>query len=466
MEPYYRDDRCELHLGDCRDILPLLPDSSVDAVVCDPPYEIGFMGRGWDATGIAYDTAMWRQVWRVLKPGGHLLAFGATRTYHRLAVAIEDAGFEIRDSIHWIYGNGFPKGQDIAKGIDRRRNDRAELLRVTAWLASARDAAGWTNKQIDALWGFNGMAGHWTSQLRAACIPTLDQWMRLRRELGFDDAEILPLVAKLNASKGSAGTAWEQRPAASYESAPGMAESWTSGSGWTGSLARGGTAVLEEARRWEGWNTALKPAHEPIIVARKSTGFNTTVANVLEHGTGALNIDACRITADQDYYAKCASVVGLGSDRNGATLGTWTGVREDSSHEAGRWPTNIVFTHSPACDQTCAAGCPMADLGENARFFPVFRYEAKAPASQRPRLDDGTEHTTVKPLALMSWLIRLVTPPNGVVLDPFAGSGTTLEACTIEGFRAIGIEKKPAYAELCVKRLSKSIQPTLGFETA
>lgn len=471
MNPHYGDDRCELHLGDCRDILPLLPDNSADAVVCDPPYEIGFMGRGWDASGIAYDTAMWRQVWRVLKPGGHLLAFGATRTYHRLAVAIEDAGFEIRDSIHWIYGNGFPKGQDIGKHIDRKRDDRTDVLRVTAFLRDARIAAGISVKAIDEAFGFNGMASHWTATAnKAATVPTFEQWTRLRQILGFDSPEMDELVAGLNGRKGLIGEAWNAREIVGYRHSGldngggSVFLSGTVGRDENGMLPVT-TAATDAAKQWQGWNTQLKPAHEPIVVARKSTGFNTTVANVLEHGTGALNIDACRITADQDYYAKCASVVGLNSNRNGATPGTWTGTREDSSHEAGRWPTNIVFTHSPACDQTCAAGCPVADLGENARFFPAFRYEAKAPASQRPRLDDGTEHATVKPLALMSWLVRLVTPVGGVVLDPFAGSGTTLEACTVEGFRAIGIEKESAYAELCVKRLSKSIQPTLGFET-
>jgi site-specific DNA-methyltransferase (adenine-specific) len=215
------------------------------------------------------------------------------------------------------------------------------------------------------------------------------------------------------------------------------------------------------ARQWAGWNTQLKPSHEPIVLARKSTGFESTVANVLLHGTGALNIDGCRTatTIGDDYQAKCASVVGLASNRNGTTLGEWTGTREDSSHPAGRWPTNILLGHGPDCvdgDQ-CEAGCPVGELGPRGRFFPAFRYEAKAPASERPRTADGTAHTTVKPLALMRWLVRLVTPPGGLVLDPFAGSGTTLEACVLEGMRAVGVELDPAHAELCRARLSKPI---------
>jgi DNA modification methylase len=464
--PYYSAEGVTLHLGDCLDVLPTLPDASVDAVVTDPPYELGFMGKAWDASGIAYNTEVWRQCWRVLKPGGHLLAFGGTRTYHRMTVAIEDAGFEIRDSLHWIYGSGFPKGQDIARSIDRRRDDRVKVLQVTAWLANARDAAGWTNQRIDALWGFNGMAGHWTSQGKAACVPTLEQWDRLRAELGFVDDAVASLVAELNGRKGDVGESWSQRQVIGQR---------TNGLG----TGRGTVPVIQAsdnrdltapasdaARQWQGWNTALKPAHEPIVLARKSTGFNTTVANVLEHGTGALNVDACRTEAGQDYRDKCASVVGLSSNRNGDAYGEWTGTREDSAHAAGRWPTNILLGHGPDCTDTCTAGCPIPDFGAEARFFPVFRYEAKAPASERPRLPDGTAHTTVKPLALMKWLVRLVTPPNGTVLEPFAGSGTTLEACLVEGFTAIGIEQDAAHAELCRVRLSKPIEATLFGDVA
>jgi hypothetical protein len=504
IEPYYADASVALHLGDCRDVLPTLADASVDAIVCDPPYEINFMSRGWDSTGIAYDVDMWRQCLRVLKPGGHLLAFGATRTYHRLTVAIEDAGFEIRDSIHWIFGSGFPKGQDVAKSIDRKRDDRADVLVVTAWLANARDAAGLTNRAVDDALGFNGMARHWTASGMTAQVPSAEQWKRLRDFMAFDDSEILPLVENLNARKGILGEAWGQREVLGRRHS-GLSEGGTSVflGGTTGRDADGTVAITAPAsaaaKDWQGWNTALKPAHEPIVLARKSTGFNTAVANVLQHGTGALNIDGCRIEAGQDYRDKCASVVGLDSNRNGDTLGEWTGVREDSAHDAGRWPTNVLLGHGPDCDGgECGNGCPIADLdlqsgvrragahpaqragigygsgaggtsgnrvepdsGGASRFFPTFRYRAKAPASERPRLADGTTHATVKPLDLMRWLVRLVAPPGGTVLDHFAGSGTTLEACVIEGFHAIGIEREPDHAELCVTRLSKPIQQTL-----
>lgn len=466
MEPYYADDTVTLHCADSLDFLPTLPDASVDAICTDPPYELGFMGKAWDSTGIAYNTELWRHCWRILKPGGHLIAFGAPRTYHRLAVAIEDAGFEIRDSLHWVFGSGFPKGQDIAKSIDKRRDDRELVLQVTAWLAAARDAAGWTNRQIDVLFNFHGMAGLWTTQGKAAIIPKLDQWARLRAALGFDDTDILPLVEQLNGRKGSTGDAWAQREVVGTRDAAARKSDHLYGE-YSGNDQITAPAS-EAARRWQGWNTNLKPAHEPIVLARKSTGYESTVANVLLHGTGALNVDGCRTEAGEDYREKCASVVGIASPRNGATLGEWAGAREDSAHPAGRWPTDVLFGHGPDCVDggACVPGCPLPELGEQARFFPVFRYEAKAPAAERPRGADGSVHTTVKPLALMRWLVRLVTPPGGIVLEPFAGSGTTLEACVLEGFRAIGVEREQHYADLCVARLSKPLEPALFGDVA
>jgi site-specific DNA-methyltransferase (adenine-specific) len=376
------------------------------------------MGREWDR--FVPPPAVWDECLRVLKPGGHLMAFAAPRTADLMTLSIRLAGFEIRDSLHWIYGSGMPKGQNIGKAIDK--------------------AAG----------------------VERAVVGRRDRYRdgRERQNLG-DRNEVY-------------------------------------GAGLTANGVVDVTApATDDAARWEGWNTQLRPAHEPIVLARKSTGFNTTVANVLEHGTGALNVDACRTVAGQDYREKCASVVGIDSPRNGDTLGEWTGAREDSAHTAGRWPTNVLLGHGPNCIDggDCQTGCPVAemdqqsgistsptgsvkgqrrsggimgraagskisnsghgDTGGASRYFPIFRYEAKAPASERPRLTDGTAHTTVKPLTLMRWLVRLVTPPGGTVLDPFAGSGTTLEACRLESFQSIGIENDPAHAELCKIRLAK-----------
>ncbi|AXQ51338.1 DNA methylase [Mycobacterium phage Adahisdi] len=347
----------DLRLGDCRDILTELEDASVDAILTDPPYELGFMGKKWDNSGIAFDVEMWEQCLRVLKPGEHLLAFGGSRTWHRLTVAIEDAGFEIRDSIAWLYGSGFPKSLDVSKAIDKAAGAEREVIGTR----------------------------------RAGITPGGG----LVRN-GVTEADKQHLVT-----------------------AP----------------------ATEAARQWQGWGTALKPAFEPVVVARKPL-VGTVAANVLEHGTGALNIDACRVgTADKlvrpEIQRHDNEVLGKG-------LGAGTQVEP-----GGRWPTNVVLDEVQA-----------AELGEPQRFFPVFKYQAKAPTKERPGYvnEDGAKvaHSTVKPLTLMRWLARLVCPPGGVILDPFAGSGTTAEACLLEGFDCIAIENEADYIPLIEHRISRS----------
>ncbi|ADU15949.1 methyltransferase [Mycobacterium phage Taj] len=548
--PYYQDDQVTLYHGDCLDVIVKLPDNSVDAVVTDPPYNLSFMAKTWDAldgredAGFAYwlaglidgegcftikahtrgthapsfaiklradDAAVleharrtlgagtvtierraegndmarwvvgdkagcqrlvdlldkyplrakkridywtwreavcewtgrgrgnrwhgaadnermaalrerlmsgraytdiawsgnefqdWCRLWaaeclRVLKPGGHLLAFGGTRTWHRLAAAIEDAGFELRDSIAWLYGSGFPKSLDVSKAIDKAAGAEREVIGTR----------------------------------RAGITPSGG----LVRN-GVTEADKQRLVT-----------------------AP----------------------STDAAKLWQGWGTALKPAFEPIVVARKPL-VGTVAANVLEHGTGALNIDACRVgTADKlvrpEIQRHDNEVLGKG-------LGAGTQVEP-----GGRWPTNVVLDDTQAAEldaQTgittsrkgkprtganghgwgmTATGAEYDDEGGASRFFPVFRYEAKAPGAERPSYvnEDGAKvaHNTVKPLDLMRWLVRLVTPPNGVVLDPFAGSGTTAEACIHEHKRCITIEREADYLPLIVARLSKPIE--VGFD--
>ena len=410
--------------GDCVAWLNVLPASSIDAIVCDPPYGLEFMGKGWDgadgfrrslnANDTGRDNAFGRlskrgpeyragalfqefsQTWaeaclRVLKPGGHLLAFGGTRTWHRLAVAIEDAGFEIRDSITWIYGSGFPKSRDVSEAMDAfLAGDHGDgdptnpdVLKVTAFLRAARDAAGWSNTRIDALFGTTGMAGHWTTQASQPRVPSLRQWEILKQQLGFGD-DVDEIVQRLAST---------ERP-----------EDWGSGPGDSAVFLS--TLGDDDTRHAGGWGTALKPASEPIVVARKAVVGSTT-SNVRQYGTGALNVDGCRVGDD------------------------------------GRWPANV------AVDERTAE-----QLGDRAKFFPVFHYCPKAPTKERPKVD-GVTHPTVKPLALMRWLVRLVTPPGGTVLDPFAGSGTTLEAAALEGFPAIGIEREAAYLPLIETRLAR-----------
>lgn len=497
VTPYYADEWVTLYHGKSESVLPTLATGSVDAVVTDPPYEFGFMGRAWDASGIAYSVDLWREALRVLKPGGHLLAFGGTRTVHRLTCAIEDAGFDIRDGIDWLYGQGFPKSLDVPKAIDRARDDRDDVLVVTSWLADQADRAGITRTRIDEYMGTSDMGGWWLSTLRRRCaLPTLVQWDRLRDLIGFGpdmDAEVL----RLNLRKGEPGEAWANREIVGMRPAR-AGDGTVIGLGHTGELSRATSAA---SRQWAGWGTALKPAREPIVMARKPLS-GTVAANVLEYGTGALNIDACRLrTHSEGPGTTPPSAV---NGQRASMAGPMERVGYDGS--LGRWPTNVVLSHAgndvdgDLCADECCPDCvvdaldrqsgvltsgrmaagtqrantagwagPMptatgaetiGDSGGASRFFPVFRYEAKADAAERPKVD-GAVHPTVKPLALMRWLVQLVTPPGGTVLEPFAGSGTTAEACVIEGFRCIAIEREAAYLPLTVARLAKPIEPVL-----
>lgn len=514
LDPYYADDAVAVYHADCLDVLAALPEGCIDAVVTDPPYGLEFHGCAWDgadgfrrslnpadvgrdnvfgrvsktfpeyqttgraAAGMAttgYSDGgrrlarlshlgslnprcrscgrwqrganpctcpnpdfpneraprlqafqAWCEQWaleclRVLKPGGHLLAFGGSRTWHRLACAVEDAGFEIRDSIGygsgvlaWTYGSGFPKSLNVSRdtrfcqcppGLCDTVTDDAAQAAAEALLAALRATGG--------------------AELAAAA--TLHG-------------------VRVDAHPGDAAAGpGHGRPGA-----------W---GGWPRCPGCGKPRIAP------GLGTALKPAWEPIVVARKPLA-GTVAGNVAAHGTGALNVDACRTPADQEYRDKCASVAGLDSSRTRAVYGQWTGVRGDSAHPAGRWPTNVVLDAAAAAEldrrSAPAAGGRGGEGGEPgpSRFFPVFRYEAKAPSHQRPQTGE-VAHPTVKPLDLIRWLVRLVTPPGGLVLDPFAGSGTTAEACAAEGFRCLTVEREAAYLPLIQARLSKPIQPAL-----
>lgn len=454
--------------GDCREVMRSLPDASVDAVVTDPPYELAFMGKGWDSTGIAYDPTVWGEALRVLKPGGHLLAFGGTRTWHRLAVSIEDAGFEIRDSIAWIYGSGFPKSLDVSKAIDKRGG--AQVAWFGPWFRKWREANGITQKQVAALFpsksgGLTGCVANWELGFN---MPTPEQFNLIR------DTFRLPFNSIEEAEREVVGK---------YETDMGGLGGQRLGQSG-GDITAPATPA---AQQWEGWGTALKPAHEPIVVARKPL-IGTVAENVLAHGTGALNIDGCRIGTEQRVAAS-TSFAPCAGDRLGApgTAEARRGTQGPPKLYEGRWPGNVILDESQAeeldrqsgvltsganptkrssdkfrdvyGDFTGQAECVPArgaDTGGASRFF----YVPKAGSAERPR-DGNTAHPTVKPLDLMRYLVRLVTPPNGRILDPFAGSGTTLEAAIIEGFHATGVEQDPTYLPLIRQRLTKPIQPVM-----
>ena len=438
--------------GNCLDELRTLGDGSIDAVVTDPPYEIGVVDMAWDSTGIAYNVALWREALRVLKPGGHLLAFGSPRTYHRMTCAIEDAGFEIRDSIHWIYSNGFPKGIDVSKAIDRRRYDREAVLNVTRFIRDARDRSGKTNANINAELGV-GMACHWTGQSQPA-VPNREQWEKLKALLAFGD-EMDGEVARLCDRKGKLGEAWERRVITGQHDEPPPANQWHARQTRTRDAGpareRRDEPATEESRRWQGWGTTLKPAHEPIVVARKPlTG--SVADNVLLFRTGALNLDGCRIPnvrKNDTSAGRLPTNVILDEDAANQ-LDQQQGVRKSGVREAGVARANRGG-YSGATTLMPTAVCNGNDDGPS-RFF----YVPKAsPAERRAGLaENAPRHPTIKPVKLMRYLVRLVTPPGGTVLDPFTGSGTTGIAAVLEGARFIGIEREPEYVAIAQARIA------------
>jgi site-specific DNA-methyltransferase (adenine-specific) len=415
-------DNATVYHGSNLDILPTLPDNSVDSIVTDPPYELGFMGKSWDSSGIAYSVELWTECMRVLKPGGHLLAFGGSRTWHRLAVAIEDAGFEMRDSIAWLYGSGFPKSMDISKAIDKAAGAEREVIGTKS---VTRDLS----------------EGSW-SDLHG--IP--------------NQATEVDLTAP----------------------------------------------ATPEAIKWQGWGTALKPAFEPVVVARKP--FKGTVAsNVLEWGVGGLNIDGSRIgRADGDNSSAGNRTATFGTQD---TLSGGDGSGGWEQNSGGRWPANIIldpYTAELLDEQSGQVGggngAPItagdfekngrygiakgattqsyADKGGASRFFYVAKASKKdrneglgeleairhsdrdkadgvGGDNPRNRTNEAKQnfHPTVKPTSLMEYLIKLVTPEGGTVLDPFTGSGSTGKAALLNGYQFIGIELTEEYLPIIEGRL-------------
>ena len=355
---------------DCIKHLKTIEDNYFDSVVTDPPYHLtsivkryttgkknvygkdgsfqrltsGFMGQKWDGGDIAFTTELWKEVYRTLKPGGYLLSFAASRNYHRMAVAIEDSGFEIRDQIMWIYGSGFPKSLNIGKALDKKQGNKRKVI-------------GTTNQQ-------DIRSGNYVQ--------------------GPQDRIDVPIT------KGDS--------------------------------------------EWEGWGTALKPAHEPICMARKQISEKSIVDNVLKHGTGGINIDGCRVTTSENDDPKNWHSNRTKQKYENTENIYKLGMKEISSkqNEKGRYPANLIHD----------------GLEEDwSRFF----YCPKANKKEK----GDSKHPTVKPVELMRYLVRLVTPKDGIVLDPFAGTGTTGEACILEDRNYYLIEAEESYIKDIENRTNK-----------
>jgi DNA modification methylase len=540
----------EMHLGDCLQSMRAMPDNSVDSIVTDPPYGLSFMGKRWD-----YDVpgvGVWAECLRVLKPGGHLLAFAGTRTQHRMAVRIEDAGFEIRDLIAWVYGSGFPKSLDVSKAIDKAagaerevvgenptfrpntrgngtdgfRDRRTEASITAPATEAARQWQGWGTALKPALETVTFASKPYTEQQERDIIQS--NLIRLEAQLWLlSFASAAERNSTSNQSEYGAACAIAQWSAdeitstraalcAQMDTSPfelatntslnivslwrrTLAESWSDGSTFTtetksstttdlrtfkfslsqitpesiikacslpgGFIANASTAeshfnasllllqsirtlsateraISLEAQSYQG--AGVRPNLDPCIMARKPL-IGTVAENVLAHGTGAINVDGCRV-GTEGGTAKGSKPHGAGNGIYGAGL---HGACEIKQLDAGRWPANLIHDGS----DEVVAGFP--GDGSAARFF----YCAKASKSDR---ENGNTHPTVKPTDLMRYLCRLVTPPGGVVLDPFMGSGSTGKAAVLEGFRFIGCELSPEYMAIAEARVSAAYNDWMG----
>jgi DNA modification methylase len=407
----------KIHNEDCRETMKRMPDNSIDSIVTDPPYELGFMGKKWDNSGIAYNVELWKECLRVLKPGGYLLAFGGTRTQHRMVCAIEDAGFEIRDTILWIYGSGFPKSLDILKAIDKQAGAKRENI---------------LNENGEQVW---------TSQKQG-------------KKSMFDGGK--------------------ERPA------------------------------TYPATYWQGWGTALKPAVEPICMARKPLSEKTVAQNVLKWGTGGININGCRIELDGTENLNAIQKGNIYG--NGEIYGKAEQKHITSTYKSNdRFPANVILSD----DEEVLSQFPNstsgkmdsiskgknygiygkyaghhvtaeASEGSAARFFYIAKsdqserndglhqfdkkFDSSRPwcteESDRDRIatrlvskSGKNNHPTVKPIKLMQYLQRMVTPKGGLTYDPFGGSGTSALSASNEQLKWILSELSPEYCDIATKRI-------------
>lgn len=464
--------------GDCLDELKKLPDNSIDSCVTDPPYGLskeldivevltkwldgedyhhrggGFMGKTWDS--FVPGPSIWREVYRVLKPGAHLLCFAGTRTQDLMTISLRLAGFEIRDVVEWLYFSGFPKSLDVGKQFDKRKGGASFVHEFAKLIKKKRLEKGYSLAFMDKeVCGGTTNYSWFEGRPAGVRLPQLKEYYKIKELLDLDDTydELMEAAEREKIGEKKSGIA----------NAFGGGE-WKSGPAEVVDITAPATPL---AKKWDGWGTALKPAHEPIILARKPLD-GTVADNVERWGTGALNIDGCRIRFD-NFKAVTGKGGGIlryhgfssleelkeaaergekcpdGRDAMKTYLRAIDAERVKPVEKEGRFPANCVTTEPDAFF---------------SKYFNVTPPELSKKASKRDRLStwdggqvEANRHPTVKPTDLMAWLVRLVTPPGGTVLDPFAGSGSTLVAAKREGFSYVGIEREEEYVEIARARV-------------
>jgi DNA modification methylase len=441
--------------GDCLEQMKTLEDNSVDSIVSDPPYGISFMAKKWDYDVPSVD--VWNEAMRVLKPGGHALIACGTRTQHRMVVNIEDAGFEIRDVVSWIYGSGFPKSLNISKAIDKNGGNGHLANEIAQQLKNARTSRGLSQKKADDLFCGGTTNYSWYEGRPAGQrIPNEETF----KKIALEWSELKSLQEKVAEA--------EREVVGKSAHKSGIANGTKGHNTVGGTIAQHveiTTPATEAAKQWDGWGTALKPACEFFTLCRKPLSEKTIAANVLKWGTGGINIDACRVGTETTFTTR-------GKTQTGA--GGWKTVGHDEpqrkQNPQGRFPANLIHDGSkevldlfPDTKTNPAYGTKhdgsiwgsgkgqavtiAASQGSAARFF----YCPKASKKDR---NEGNNHPTVKPTALMAYLCRLITPTGGVVLDPYMGSGSTGKAAVQEGFRFVGCELDKDYFDIATARVT------------
>ena len=469
-------DLLDIRHGDCLEQMKTLGDNSVDSIVSDPPYGISFMAKKWD-----YDVPsveVWKEAMRVLKPGGHALIACGTRTQHRMVVNIEDAGFEIRDVVSWIYGSGFPKSLNIGKAIDK--SDAAELqlarrYKFTEWVRSH----GITPKQINVCLGASDMGRHYTDILPTGKQPAImtrehleacrhlfadvPQWVE-------DECDLRSVESENFKMREVVGTQKMRDTSEVRIAVTSSADTYNDKATRQVNITAPAT---DAAKQWDGWGTALKPACEFFTLCRKPLSEKTIAANVLKWGTGGINVDGCRVGDTVETWPKSRSF------QSGISSGYTDGVKKTPTQPTGdaptgRFPANLIHsgeqevlelfpeTKSAGKARTASEGThggksgifgigePAMRYGDNGGSAARFFYCAKASKKDR---DEGNNHPTVKPTALMAYLCRLITPTGGIVLDPYMGSGSTGKAAVREGFSFVGCELDKDYFQIATARI-------------